>query len=205
MQQDSQNEEWQQPPQQDPGVAYAPLTDNSAQDTSDSGVEPQPAATENNDVADDEAVLRWDGPEYIVHDRDRLWYIVFGVVTALLMAVSILLIKSITFTILIPVMAAALFVYIRREPQHITYTMSRKGIYVNDKLYGYDMFKAFSVQSAGGTHSVVLLPRKRFQMALTAYFPEEVGEPLVDMLAARLPMQTYSPDVLDKLLARLRI
>ena len=42
-------------------------------------------------------------------------------------------------------------------------------------------------------------------MGLIAYFPENVGEELVDMLAARLPMQTYTPDFLDKLLAKLRI
>jgi hypothetical protein len=42
-------------------------------------------------------------------------------------------------------------------------------------------------------------------MGLTAYFPEEVGEPLVDMLAARLPMQPHQPDAIDKLLTKLRI
>ncbi len=200
MQQDS-NEEWQQPAQsasngvyQQPQDAKDYADDQSAEDVADYEA-----------PEDDSAVLRWQAPEYISHDRDKLWYVVFAVVTLMLMALSIFLIRSITFTILIPVMAAALFVYIRRAPQQISYTVSRTGVHVNDKIYTYPMFKAFSINSVGGSHSAILIPRKRFQMALIAYFPEEVGEPLVDMLAARLPMQTYTPDVLDKLLIKLHL
>lgn len=164
-----------------------------------------PAEQPSEPSEDDTAVLRWEAPEYILHDRDGLWYVVFAIVTLALMAASIFWIKSITFTILIPVMAAALVVYVRRPPQHVSYTLSRKGIHANDRMHPYVEFKAFAISSQGGAHSVILIPRKRFHMALTAYFPEEVGEPLVDMLAARLPMQTYVPDFLDRLLQKLRI
>ncbi|MBC7764177.1 hypothetical protein H7Y29_00515, partial [Microbacteriaceae bacterium] len=54
-------------------------------------------------------------------------------------------------------------------------------------------------------HSVVLVPRKRFQLGQTIYFPEEVGETLVDMLAARLPMKETAPDLIDRILARLHL
>lgn len=206
MQQD-ENQDWQQPHAQPGGAPYQPTSDDSEgsvnEQPTDEGAQvdaPSQASTE-----DDDAVLRWEGPEYVVSDRGGKWYIFFALVTLALMAISIFLIGSITFTILIPVMAVALFVYIRRPPQQISYVLSRKGIHVNDKIYTYDQLKAFAVNSAAGVHSVILIPRKRFQMAITAYFPEEVGEPLVDMLAARLPMQTYTPDFLDKLLAKLHI
>jgi hypothetical protein len=54
-------------------------------------------------------------------------------------------------------------------------------------------------------HSAVLVPRKRFQLGQTVYFPTEVGEQLVDMLASRLPMKELEPDALDRLLARLHL
>jgi hypothetical protein len=205
MQQD-ENQEWQQPNTQRGGAPYQPNHDDTPQvaeeQLADEHKADDAAAT---DSQDDSAVLRWDGPEYAEHDRDKKWYIIFAIVTLLLMAASIFLIQSITFTILIPVMAVALFVYVRRPPQLISYTLSRKGLHVDDKMYGYADLKAFAINSTTGAHSVILIPRKRFQMAITAYFPEEVGEPLVDMLAARLPMQTYTPDFLDKLLAKLHI
>jgi hypothetical protein len=209
MQQDNSTQDWQQPNPQGSGAPFQPLSGEQLV------AEPQPEqaggpdqmideqATEPSE--DDQAALRWQAPEYINQDKSSRWFIMFGVVVLALMDVSIFVIQAVTFTILIPVMAAALFVYMRRPAQIVDYTVSRKGVHIDDKLYTYDMFRSFSVVSHAGSHSVVLVPRKRFQMAVTAYFPEEVGEPLVDMLAARLPMQTRTPDFLDKLLARLRI
>ena len=67
-----------------------------------------------------------------------------------------------------------------------------------------DVYKR-QVLTREGRHALVLMPRKRFQLGHTIYFPESVGEPLVDMLAARLPMNDVKPDFIDSLLARLRL
>jgi hypothetical protein len=204
MQQDG-NQEWQQPNTQPAEVPYQPVTPQDIPSYDQNIEEPAQSESQVDEAPDDGAVLRWQGPEYVEHDRGVKWYIVFVIVAITLMAAAIFLIKSITFTILIPVMALALFVYTRRPAQYINYTVGRKGIHVNDKLYPYADFKAFAVNTRDGASSIIVIPRKRFQMALIAYFPEEVGEALVDMLAARLPMQTYAPDFMDKLLTKLRI
>lgn len=211
MQPQDGNQQYQQPNPQGTGAPYQPVSEPQAPSESPpTDTEAQlgdiaVSSVDNLQSQDDESVLRWQGPEYIPHDRDKLWYVVFGVITLVLMAVAIFIIQAVTFAILIPVMAVALFIYTRRAPQMIDYTLSRKGLHVNDKIYVYDIFKAFAVDSHAGAHSVLLLPRKRFQMGVTAYFPEEVGEPLVDMLAARLPMQDHSVDFIDRLLAKLRV
>ena len=155
--------------------------------------------------SDDSILIRWEAPEYAHHERSAIWYVIFGLVTLVLVIVAILIIKSITFAILVPVMAVALFVYTQHAPEVIRYTLSRKGLHINDKLFTYSQFKSFGVVEHNGMHSVVLVPRKRFQLGQTVYFPTEVGEQLVDMLAARLPMKELSPDALDRLLARLRL
>jgi len=155
--------------------------------------------------SDDVALLRWQGTEYVHSGRSVKWYIIFAIVTVLAIVGAIMLLKSITFAILIPVMVVALLVYVRRAPDVLQYIMSRKGIHVNDKLFTYDQFKSFSVVSFNGSHSVVLVPRKRFQIGQTLYFPEEIGEQLVDMLAERMPMKETSPDAIDRLLAKLHL
>lgn len=157
------------------------------------------------DASDDTALLRWQATEYIHHERTGLWYAVLGLVVVAFIALAIFVFNSITFAILIPVMLVSLVVYVRRPPSVLNYTLSRKGLHVNDRLYTYDQFKAFGVITHENAHSVVLLPRKRFQVSQTVYFPEEVGEPLVDMIAARLPMQEVELDAIDKLLKKLRI
>lgn len=207
MQPQDGSEEYQAPAQQVSGAPYQPVPGDAqpvGAPAADTGVD-QTAEAPQIITDDDEAVLRWQAPEYLMHSRNGVWYVIFGVVTLVLMALAIFLIQSVTFAILIPVMAVALFFYTRREPQLIDYTLSRKGIHVNDRMYAYDTFKAFAIDSRNGSHLAILIPRKRFQMGVSAYFPEEVGESLVDMLAARLPMQTHSPDFIDRLLMKLKI
>jgi len=167
-------------------------------------MEPQDRNTPE-DENDDTVLIRWEAPEYAHHERGTGWYIIFGIVTLVLVVAAILIIKSITFAILVPVMAVALFVYTQHAPEVLRYTLSRKGLHINDKLFMYSQFKSFGIVDHNGMHSAVLVPRKRFQLGQTIYFPAEVGEQLVDMLAARLPMKELEPDALDRLLARLHL
>lgn len=159
-----------------------------------------------NDAGDDSSVLlRWQGSEYLTHDRGMSWYVVMVVVVLVLVALAVFVLKSVTFAILVPVMAVALLIYVHRTPELLNYTLSHKGLHMNDKIYTYDRFKSFGVVQHGNVNSIVLVPRKRFQIGQTVYFPAEIGEQLVDMLAARLPMKEVKPDAIDKLIMRLRI
>lgn len=201
---ESQEQDWQQPAEAGSQAPYQVSPD----ETQPIGEVDEPQATEVDEAApsdDGQSVVRWEAAEYLQHDHTSTWYVLFGLVVLVLMALAIFLMKSLTFAVLVPVMAAALLVYLRRPPEPISYTLSRKGLHVNDRLYGYDFFKSFSVLSHGEHHSAVLVPRKRFQMAETIYFPEEAGEAIVDMLAARLPMKDASPDLFDRLINRLHL
>lgn len=186
----------------------APLSPVDSVETSvqgDTYVEEDVQTDEETTDTGNDVLLRWQATEYIHHERTVLWYVVLGIVVVAFIVLALLVFHSITFAILIPVMLVALVVYIRRPPSLLNYTLSRKGLHINDHLYLYDQFKAFGVVSHEELHSVVLLPRKRFQVSQTVYFPEEVGEQLVDMLAARLPMQEVQLDTIDRLLKKLRI
>jgi len=211
------NEQWQQPhpassqaPFQAPETPVAeptpaPMSDPLPETPVEQEVPPVEAQDAPEDENDDTVLIRWEAPEYAHHERGTGWYVIFGVVTLLLVVAAILIIKSITFAILVPVMAVALFVYTQHAPEVLRYTLSRKGLHINDKLFMYNQFKSFGIVDHNGMHSAVLVPRKRFQLGQTVYFPAEVGEQLVDMLAARLPMKELEPDALDRLLARLHL
>jgi hypothetical protein len=78
--------------------------------------------------------VRWQANEYIHHEKNLIWFIIFTIVVMALIAVAIFVIKSITFAVLVPVMAAALLVYTHRPPRLVDYTLSRQGVHVNDHL-----------------------------------------------------------------------
>lgn len=212
MQEDDKSQEWQQPAPANAGAPYESVPPEPAFAPVDASpaTNPSPATSSTDDITRvsqeaDEAVIQWQGTEYVQHDRSVTWFLVVAGAALALMAVAIFLMQSISFAILIPVMAAALVVYVKRPPAVINYTVSRKGIHINDKLHPYDEFRSFGVMSHDGIHSIVMVPRKRFQLSQTLYFPEEVGEGLVDMLAARVPMSEVMPDAIDRFLARLRL
>ena len=212
MQPNQSDDNWQLPPEQPSKTPYTPLKDDAkppapvvtmqVEESAEPPVAQDPQPHSQTSV---EQPVHWQATEYIHHERNTPWFIAFAVVVVVLMAVAIFLMNSVTFAILVPVMAAALLVYIHRPPRMLDYTLSRQGLHVNDHLYTFSEFKGFGVIHDGQEYSVMLLPVKRFHQGVSVYFPEEAGEAIVDLLGARLPMQELHLDFVDKILRKLRI
>lgn len=161
--------------------------------------------TSESPAVEDEPV-RWSASEYIHGEKNGLWFILFGIVVLGLIAVDLFFLKSYTFSVLVVVMAAAVIIYSRRPPRMIEYTLSsNQGLYVGDKLYHFNEFKSFGLIRDGENHSIMLIPIKRFDPGVSVYFPEEVGEKVVDILGARLPMETLKLDLIDIIVRKLRL
>jgi len=182
--------------------APEPIDDSPEQSTEVDQAEAMPEQT----TPTVEEPVHWSASEYIDNKKGGLWYVVFAVIVVALIAGDILLLKEFTFSILVVVMAAALIIYSRRPARVVDYTLSGdQGLYVGEKLYHFSEFKAFGVISEGGHHSIMLIPVKRFALALSVYFPEEVGERIVDILGARLPMHELKLDAIDVIVRKLRL
>ncbi|MET0980121.1 MAG: hypothetical protein ABWX90_02605 [Candidatus Saccharimonadales bacterium] len=219
MQSDNDPVKWKQPVEQPSQVPYVVAPDVTPTESPVVTLTPdvlpvdavalQVESASESESPDDQpsAVepVRWQAQEYIQHDKSRGWFVLFAIAFIILMAIAIFLIKSVTFNILVPVMAVALFVYVNRPPRVLDYTLSRKGLYVNDHLYPFAEFRGFGVIHDGKEFSVLLLPVKRFKPGVSVYFPEEAGEAIVDMLGVRLPMQELHLDIVDRIIRKLRI
>jgi hypothetical protein len=149
--------------------------------------------------------IAWNAPEGVRVQRGAVWYVLFAIVLAGLMALAILVFQNWTFAILLPIMAVALFVLSNKNPQTINYAISPKGIYIADTLHDFSEFRAFGLLHENDQHSILLLPVKRFSPGLTIYFSEAEGEKIVDMLGARLPMQEIKPDALEKFIRLIKL
>jgi len=167
-------------------------------------VSPQMAVTETTALPESQPI-QWQAPEYVQGRRPPWWFIGFWVVALLLMLLAILVIRSWSFAILIPAMAAALMIYSHRPPRILNYVLSGKGLYINEKLHSLSEFRSFGVLKEESVPSLMLIPVKRFRPALTVHFPVETGEAIVDLLGSRIPMQELSLDVFDKIIRKLHI
>ncbi len=161
-------------------------------------------AEDDNQLADDEAVT-WVAKEYIHQEKGTKWFVLFGIVVALLLAVSIFFMKSWSFAVLLGVIAVVVVVYSRRPPRELTYSLSDEGLTIDGELHEFSKFKSFGVIQDGEEYSVMLIPTRRFQPGVTVYFPEEAGEDIVDMLGSRLPMRDLHLDAVDRVVRLLRL
>lgn len=207
MQPNHEDDTWQEPPTQPSQAPYAADSDTqkTAPVVSLSPEQPdQPPEMPAPKDALSEPV-HWQAKEYIHREKNVLWFVIFGVVIAALVAAAIFLMDSLSFAILVPVMAAALLVYIHRPPRVLDYSLGKQGLHVNDHLYSFSEFKGFGIIRDGEEYSVMLIPVKRFRPGVVVYFPEDAGEAIVDSLGARLPMLTLHLDFVDKVIRKLRI
>lgn len=163
------------------------------------------ASVEQSTATPDAQPIQWQAPEYVQERRSPWWFIGFWLVAILLMIIAIFVIRSITFAILIPAMAAALMIYSHRPPRMLNYVLSSKGVYINEKLHPLSEFRSFGIMHEESIPSLMLLPVQRFRPGLTLHFPAEVGEAIVDMLGNRIPMQDITLDVFDRIIRKLHI
>lgn len=193
MNPDQKNNYWEHAPEDE--TEEAPVAEIPADGT--------PSGRVKSAVDD---TVNWVASEYVHLEKNALWFVIFAFVVLGLIATDVFLLKSWTFSLLVIVMAVAVIVYIRRPPREIQYGLSGKhGLYVGERLYNLTDFKAFGLIRDGEHHSIMLIPVKRFSPGVSVYFPEEVGEKIVDILGARLPMETLKLDVIDIIVRRLRL
>ena len=154
----------------------------------------------------DNPPITWTAQEYIHLDRSPLWFVAFIAVVLGLVALSVFVLNAWSFAVLVVVMAVALIVYIRRPPRTLTYALSpNQGLYVGERLYTFDEFKAFGLIQDEGNFSIMLIPRKRFAPGVSVFFPEDAGERIVDILGQRLPMENLKLDIVDVIVRKLRL
>lgn len=148
--------------------------------------------------------LSWQASEYIHHEKAGGWYAALFGLAAVLVAIDLFLIKSVTFSILIVVMAFAVAVIARRPPRVMTYLLSPLGIRINDRTFNLHEFRAFGIVQEQAMYSIRLIPNKRFMPLVSVYFPPELGEQIVDMFGSSLPMEDLKLDFLDQLTEKIR-
>lgn len=157
-------------------------------------------------VNTDENIVTWTAQEYVHIDKSPIWFVVFIFVVLALISIDVFILKSWTFSVLVIVMAIAVIIYTRRPPRMLTYGLSgQQGLYVGERLYHFEEFKAFGLIKDGEHNSIMLIPTKRFSPGISVYFPEDAGEQIVDILGQRLPMENLKLDVIDIVVRKLRL
>lgn len=150
-------------------------------------------------------IANWEAQDSVIGEKNKLWYVLFTIAVIALAAVA-WFIGSWTFAALILVSAVAIIVSRTSSAARVvSYSLSGMGFFIDGKLHEYNQFKSFGILKEPGVFSIVFLPKKRFSTSVSIYFAEQDGEKIVDIIGARLPMEEIHPDIIDKIVRKLKL
>ncbi len=125
------------------------------------------------------AAYSWETWEFLPHLRSKRWYIVAGIITALLIVYS-LWTANFMFAIIVLMIAVIFLALDLRKPARIQVHITDLGIVVDDKFYSFEEVKDFSV----------------------IYAPPEIKWLYVSFQKGWLPMLTIPLEDADPILVR---
>lgn len=148
--------------------------------------------------------VNWTASEFIDHQKQPTWFIGLALVAVGGSLISYVITRDIITSVAILV-ALGIFGFIAaRPPRTLQYQLDANGVHINNKLYGYDLFKSFSVIREGAVSSIQLSPLKRLVPPLSLYYPPDQEGSITDLLASYLPHEDRTHDPIDRLMHRLR-
>jgi len=158
---------------------------------------------DDNPVATHQEIA-WLGSEYIHHEKSGSWFMALVAVSVLSAGLAFLITRDLITSGMILFCGFIFGIFSRRTPQQIQYSVSDNGVTIGEKTYNFKQFKSFAVAKEGAIENIVLQPLKRFDTLRTIYCAPEQLDDIVEIISAHIPMDDHSPDVVDKLMHKVR-
>lgn len=131
--------------------------------------------------------ITWTAYEHEHTEKGSDWYWALGIV-ALSAAIVAVLFQNFFFAILILVGAFTLGLLATRPSQELTFTLTSRGILINQALYPFEMLVAFWIQGRDGDSPILIIDVQRFMTPhiITAIDSTDV-ETIREFLLQHLP------------------
>lgn len=165
----------------------------------------QPSGEYSNPYSEElpEAVT-WTASEYINHHKSSAWFAGLAVAVALAALGVFFVTKDVLSAIVIVVVGIVFGMYAGRKPRELTYIINNEGVFIGEKIYTYDRFKAFSIAQEGPMTSIVFTPMGRFMPFISIYYDPQDEEKIAETLSAYLPYEDHKRDPVDALMRKIR-
>ena len=148
--------------------------------------------------------IEWTASEYIVHEKDTMWYVIVSFVSIIIAVVVYLITSELIASITIVVVAFSAVFFASRKPETKNYKITTNAITVEDKRYSLNDFKSFSIVDEGAIDSIWFKPLARFKPMVIIYFAPEDEQKIADALSNFLPYENRELDPLDRFTRRMR-
>lgn len=149
-------------------------------------------------------VVHWTASEYIDHAKGPAWFAIMGLGLFAVVVLTYFVLKDVLAAVLVGIAGVTFGIFAGRRPQVLEYSITPQGILIGSRAHAFSDFKSFSLTENGPLPAILLLPLKRFLPPITIFYdPKEEGR-IVEALADYLPHEDREPDVVDRLMSRIR-
>ncbi len=148
--------------------------------------------------------VNWTASEFIAHHKSGGWFVAAAVALVLAVALVYVLTRDIVAAVMLAIAGILFGVFSARPPRVLEYAVTDKGIQIGQRFFPYDELKSFAVSDEGPLPSILLIPLKRFLPPITVFYERQAEDSIINVLSSYLPFEHKPPDVVDKLMARIR-
>lgn len=128
--------------------------------------------------------LVWQAYEYAHREKSSDWFWALGII-AVGGAIAAIFLHNLLFALVILIAAVAIGLFAAREPDLVTFEISRRGVRIDDTLYPYQNLEGFWIADFSLEHIPRLLLKSKKMLAPILVIPLEDVEP-EDVYAALL-------------------
>ncbi len=149
-------------------------------------------------------LVRWTASEYVDHAKGPVWFALMGVGLFVVVGVLYFVTKDTLASVLVGLAGITFGVFAGRRPQVLQYSISPGGITIGQRTHAFADFKSFSLTESGPLPAILLLPLRRFLPPITMFYDPKEEDKIIEALADYLPHEDREPDVVDRLMSRIR-
>jgi hypothetical protein len=144
--------------------------------------------------------ITWEAPEHYYKERGGDWYFILTILV-LALSISALLFDNALFALLIFTSGGGLALASIKKPSVIPFSISVRGIKIDDAFYPYTTLDAYSVDEEDPRGpQLIIQTKKRFTPLIVIPLPHEYIDDVEDIVRGRIEEKHIEEPALLKLL-----
>lgn len=144
--------------------------------------------------------ISWDAPEHNHTEKGAEWFIILAIITGA-SAFAAFLFENYLFGSLLILAGITITIVTLRPPAIITYSVTNRGVRVDDQLYPYASLEAYHIDEEDANGPQLLLRADRLTMPLIVIpLPEEELDDIQDLISEYLPNEHLEEPLITKVL-----
>jgi hypothetical protein len=145
--------------------------------------------------------ITWRSYEYLHFEKNAEWYWALGLITVS-GAITALIFKDVLFAIFILIAGFVLAIFASRKPEEVEFSITQRGVKINEKLYPYKSLKSFGIDELTPKHTPQLILEQNHNLSPDIIIPLDKvdADKVHDFLSSFLPEEDHEEPLIHKIM-----